>query len=216
MSAQNILPETEGDTMRKIILAALDAVTVDALVTKAHAEQLATELAEALDEAGYVIRKKPAPRKAAAPVAVFSPNTGNAELDGFMSRSHAARGRKTFPQPKIGPGLPPLRPMKVSEQERAERDWDAEVERAAERVASGKPSESEAVLRDLIELHYPSFVLARTEGETGYGRKRTRVFASRDHSGVEIHETTDGGRSYAVEYEIHRDGEKADHERLHG
>lgn len=74
-------------TATAIILDALDDVNVDALVTNQHAQQLATELAEALEARGYTVRKKPAPRKPAAPVEVFEPNTGNPELDEFM-RSH--------------------------------------------------------------------------------------------------------------------------------
>lgn len=69
--------------------------------------------------------------------------------------------RATTRRPAIkwqSPGLPPLKPMKVSEQDAAERDWNAECARARVLVAEGKPSEAELTLRELIALHYPESV----------------------------------------------------------
>ena len=111
-------------TATAIILEALDDVNVDALVTKQHAQQLADELATALEIRGYAIRKKPAPRKPAAPAEVFAPNTGNPELDAFMRAHHrpdwqahlkkaCARNRPgmmTMPAP--APGHPAIRPSR--------------------------------------------------------------------------------------------------------
>lgn len=138
----------------KVILAALDGVTVDALVTKQHAEDLATELAAALDAAGYTVRKKPAPRKTAAAEPAFEPNTGDPKLDDFMRRKHNPKAR--IKSPPAGRGLPALRPMKVSEQVQAEADWNRACEAAAVRVAEGKPSDAERELRALIALHRPT------------------------------------------------------------
>lgn len=86
-----------------IILAALEDVSVDALVTNQHAETLAAEVAAALDALGYVVKKKPAPRKAAAPVAPFAPNTGDPQLDDFM-RAHHDPKWKPGPMPKSPSG----------------------------------------------------------------------------------------------------------------
>lgn len=72
----------------KFLAEALEDVTVDALVTNQHAEQLVEQLAAALDARGYVLSKKPKARKAAAPLEVFNPNTGDSELDDFMRRTH--------------------------------------------------------------------------------------------------------------------------------
>lgn len=123
-------------TATAIILEALKDITVDALVTKQHAQQLAEELADALEARGYALRKKPASRKPAAPVEVFAPNTGNPELDAFMRAHHrpdwearlkkaCARNRggmMTMPAP--APGIP-KKPM--TQQERADLWRDHQV-----------------------------------------------------------------------------------------
>lgn len=113
----------------KLLLEALEDVTVDALVTNQHAEQLATELADALEARGLTVKKKPAPRKPAAPVEVFAPNTGDADLDEFMRKHHSSDwqaklkkalarnrpGMMTMPAPAPGIARKPL-----TQQERAD------------------------------------------------------------------------------------------------
>lgn len=112
-----------------IIYSALDDVMTDALVTNQHAEKLANELAAALEARGYIIKAKPAPRKPAAPVEIFAPNTGNAELDAFMNRHHnrdwEARLKKALTRTRPGmlamPARAPGHPRKTMTQaERAE------------------------------------------------------------------------------------------------
>lgn len=124
----------------------MSAITPEAILGPA--------LMSALDAAGYVVRKKPATRRAVAPAEVFAPNTGDPRVDDFMRKHHDPK-YKPRPLPKA-PGLPPLRPMKVSEQDNAERTWNAACAEAARSVAAGRPSDAEAYLRDLIALHRPS------------------------------------------------------------
>lgn len=94
----------------KLLLEALEDVTVDALVTNQHAEQLATELADALEARGLTLKKKPAPRKPAAPVEIFAPDTGDAALDDFMRNHHRpdweARLKKALQRNR--PGMMPM------------------------------------------------------------------------------------------------------------
>lgn len=115
---------------------------------------LGPALMSALDAAGYVVRKKPATRRTVAPVEAFAPNTGDPRVDDFMRKHHDPK-YKPLPLPKA-PGLPPLRPMKVSEQDAAEAAWNAECARAAAGVAAGRPSRAEIELRTLIALHRPA------------------------------------------------------------
>lgn len=115
---------------------------------------LGPALMSALDAAGYVVRKKPATRRTVAPVEAFAPNTGDPRVDDFMRKHHDPK-YKPLPLPKA-PGLPPLRPMKVSEQDAAEAAWNAECARAAADVAAGRPSSAEIGLRALIALHRPA------------------------------------------------------------
>ena len=115
---------------------------------------LGPALMSALDAAGYVVRKKPATRRTVAPAEVFAPNTGDPWVDDFMRRKHDPKYRP-LPLPKA-PGARPLRPMKVSEQDAAERAWNAACAEAAEDVAAGRPSAAVVHLRDLIALHRPS------------------------------------------------------------
>ena len=124
------------------------------------------------------------PRAAPAAVEPFSPNTGDPAIDAFMRRKHDPK-YKPRPLPK-SPGLPTLRPMKVSEQDAAEAAWKAECETAARVVADGKPSEAEATLRDLIATHCNPWRREATERpDSG---TETRVFTSPRHPGVAIHE----------------------------
>lgn len=107
---------------RDILLNALQNVTTDALVTNQHAERLADELAQALDAAGFVIRKKPRTRKPAELVEVFNPQTGDPALDAFMRKHHHSDWQtrlkkatvRTRPgmlnMPAPAPGLP-VRPL---------------------------------------------------------------------------------------------------------
>lgn len=138
----------------------------------------------ALDAAKPVRATKPrAPRPAAEP---FSPNTGNAAVDEFMRRKHDPKW-KPLPLPKA-PGLPPLRPLKVSEMDAAEAAWNAACEDARAVVASGKPSEAETVLRELIARHRNPWRLEATERPDW--RTETRILTSPRHPGTAIHEIT--------------------------
>lgn len=89
-----------------------EAIATEALVTRQHADNLAAELATALDALGFTIKKKPASRKPAAPAEVFAPNTGNPELDAFMQRKHRhdwrARLQKAISRNR--PGMIPMPP----------------------------------------------------------------------------------------------------------
>ena len=97
---------------------------------------------------------------------------------------------KPLPLPKA-PGRPPLRPMKVSEQDAAEAAWKSACDVARAVVASGKPSEAEETLRDLIALHRNPWRLEATERPNP--RTETRVFTSPRHPGVAIHEIHESG-----------------------
>ena len=115
---------------------ATETIIVQALANgNVHSEApdaIARQIIDALEARGYALRKKPAPRKPAAPAEVFAPNTGNSELDAFMRTHHrpdwqahlkkaCARNRPgmvTMPAP--APGLPPKR---MTQQERADL-WD--------------------------------------------------------------------------------------------
>ena len=79
----------------EVIAAALRAVPIGPSLDEA-----AERIAAALDEAGYVIRRKPAPRKAAAPVEVYAPATGNPAIDEFMRRKHSPHYRP-LPMPRV-------------------------------------------------------------------------------------------------------------------
>lgn len=139
---------------------------------------------DALNAAKPVRATKPrAPRAVAEP---FTPNTGNAAVDEFMRRKHDPK-YKPLPLPK-SPGLPPLRPMKVSEQDAAEAAWKIVCDEARAVVASGKPSEAEAALRDLIAIHRSPWRLEATERPDW--RAETRILTSPRHPGMAIHETT--------------------------
>ena len=124
------------------------------------------------------------PRATPAAVEPFSPNTGNPAVDAFMRRKHNPK-YKPRPLPK-SPGLPPLRPMKVSEQDAAEAAWKAECKTAARVIADGKPSDAEATLRGLIAIHRNPWRLEATERPDS--RTETRIFTSPRHPGVAIHE----------------------------
>lgn len=79
----------------EVIAAALRAAPIGPSLDEA-----AERIAAALDEAGYVIRRKPAPRKATTPVEVYAPATGNPAIDEFMRRKHDPRYRP-LPMPKV-------------------------------------------------------------------------------------------------------------------
>ena len=145
------------------------------------------DLYAALDAAKPVRATKP--RATPAAVEPFSPNTGNPAVDEFMRRKHNPKW-KPLPLPKPS-GLPPLRPMKVSEQDAAERAWKAECDVARDRVASGKPSDAERELRDLIALHRNPWRLEATERPDS--RTETRIFTSPRHPGVAIHKIHERG-----------------------
>jgi len=128
------------------------------------------------------------PRATPAAVEPFSPNTGDPAVDEFMRRKHDPK-YKPRPLPK-SPGLPALRPMKVSEQDAAEAAWKAECETAARVIADGKPSDAEAVLRGLIAIHRNPW---RVEAVEGAPRNAVRILTSPRHPGIAIHEIREAG-----------------------
>ena len=128
------------------------------------------------------------PRATPAAVEPFSPNTGDPAVDEFMRRKHDPKYKPKAP--KMGPGLPPLRPMKVSEQVAAEAAWKAECETAARVIADGKPSDAEAVLRGLIAIHRNPW---RVEAVEGAPRNAVRILTSPRHPGIAIHEIREAG-----------------------
>lgn len=114
----------------KIIRAAMDAAPMGPSLDEA-----AEALAAALDDAGYAIRKKPAPR-VSKPVEVFAPNTGDAALDEFMRAHHhhdwEARLRKATARNR--PGMltmpapaPGIQHKPMTQQERADLYRDHKV-----------------------------------------------------------------------------------------
>lgn len=185
-----------------------EILRVIAIATEAGREaelgsrNIAESILVSLDAAGFAVRKKPAQRKATAPAEAFSPATGDAQLDDFMRRSHEKnKKRRKLALPRMA-GLPALRPMKVSEQEAAERDWNRAVEVAAKHVQSGKPSEAETALRKLIEHHRPTF--SRAGG--GARSIGPLVYTSPLHPGVEIRETRKNASLST--FEVFSDGER--------
>ena len=141
---------------------------------------------EALDAAKPVRATKP--RATPAAVEPFSPNTGNPAVDDFMRRKHNPK-HKPLPLSRRG-GLPPLRPMKVSEFDAAEAEWKAECEAAARVIADGRPSDAEVTLRDLIAIHRNPWRHEATERPDS--RTETRIFTSPRHPGVAIHRIHEG------------------------
>lgn len=151
-----------------------------------HESEMPSALA-ALDAAKPARATKP--RATPAAVEPFTPNTGNPAVDSFMRRRHNPK-YKPLPLPK-SPGLPPLRPMKVSEQDAAEAAWKAKCETAARDIADGKPSAAEQDLRHLIAIHRNPWRLEATERPDS--RTEARVFTSPRHPGVTIHEIHERG-----------------------
>lgn len=98
-------------TIRDIIRAALDhdAIKTDALVTKRHADDLADELATALDALGYTIKAKPKPRAAKAEPAEELIPTGDDALDAFIQKHHRPDWRQ-----RLKKALQPSRPGMVN------------------------------------------------------------------------------------------------------
>ncbi len=113
---------------------ATETIIVQALANgNVHTEApdaIARQIIDALEARGYTLRKKPAPRKPAAPAEVFAPNTGNPELDAFMRAHHRpdweARLKKALARNRPGmitmpapaPGFSKKKPM--TQQERAD------------------------------------------------------------------------------------------------
>ncbi len=81
-----------------IIRAALDLGPIGPSLDEA-----AERIAASLDQLGYVVKKKPAPRKPAPAREPFAPNTGDAQLDDFM-RAHHDPKYKPLPLPKSPSG----------------------------------------------------------------------------------------------------------------
>lgn len=140
-----------------------------------------------LDEAGYVIKRKPAPRRATRPAAeVFSPSTGDDRIDAFMRRRHDPRYRQKKPRMPTGAIL---RPLSEAGTEALTLAWEKECDLAREEIARGLPSRAEEVLRETIALHRsPWHRVGRTEYD---GDKATRTLESRHHPGVTIRVTLD-------------------------
>lgn len=153
-----------------------------------HESEMPSALA-ALDAAKPARARATRPRATPAAAEPFSPNTGDPAVDEFMRRKHNPK-RKLLPLPKA-PGLPTLRPMKVSEQDEAEAAWNRECDDARDRVASGNPSDAEQHLRNLIATHRNPWRLEATERPDW--RTETRIFTSPRHPGVAIHEIRERG-----------------------
>lgn len=189
-------------TQYEIIRSVLDDenIETDALVTNQHADNLAAEIAAALDAAGYVIRKKPKARAEAAPVEVFSPNTGNPELDAFM-RDHHDPKYKPLPMPKgeTFRGYGGTGKLPDAQRMRLEEEWRREIEKC---VREGERAIEP--LRDAIAIHRSPW---KPTGETGTIEGDTRdnwaAHASENHPGVTL--WTTGAAAHLIV-----DGEKVD------
>ena len=131
-----------------------------------------------------------ATKSRATPAAVepFSPNTGDPAVDAFMRRKHNPKYKPKAP--KMSVGLPPLRPMRVSEQDAAEAAWKSACEEARETVACGAPSDAERELRALIARHRNPW---RVEAVEGTPRNAVRILTSPRHPGMAIHEIREAG-----------------------
>lgn len=136
-----------------IILAALEDVTVDALVTNQHAETLAAELAATLDALGYVVKKKPAARKPATPVEPFAPNTGDSSLDDFM-RAHHDPKYKPLPLPKSPSGYITGR-LNEKAFDALQQSWRSACEsrRGDSDEAIARRAEDAKTLAEVIRIH---------------------------------------------------------------
>ncbi len=165
-------------TATAIILDALEDVNVDALVTKKHAQQLAEELADALEVRGYALRKKPAPRKPAEPVEAFAPNTGDAALDDFMRKHHDPKYRPA-PMPKA-PGMPSIG-IPAKQRDMIEASWTQACN--ARRENEAMRAEDAETLREVIALHRSPWRYDRMEVYSGESH---RVHVSPRHPGIEI------------------------------
>lgn len=134
-----------------IILAALKAQPIGPSITEA-----AETIAASLDQLGYVVRKKPVPRKVATPAEPFTPDTGDAKLDEFM-RVHHDPKRKPLPLPKSA-GLP--RPARLSDKDFGALldGWERQCakRRGDSREATEMRANDADKLRDLIQLHRPA------------------------------------------------------------
>lgn len=170
-------------------------------------DESAERVALALSEMGYVIHKAPKPR-AAAPrrvVETFAPNTGDRGVDAFMRAHHNPR-RKLLPLPKA-PGLPALRPMKVSEQDAAERDWRGVATDAREDIAHGVMPAVEKTLRELISLHRNPWTRVGAQRD---GHCDVTIYESARHRGIQIHQRIDRSRwgDSTPTYEVYANGER--------
>ena len=147
-------------------------------------EQAARFLVAELEAAGYAVKPKPKPRasKVAAPAAEpFAPNTGDPVVDAFMRRKHDPK-HKLVKMP-TAPGLPPLRTMKVSEQDAAEAAWERECEAARRAIDEGEKPAAQVELERLIRLHRPQWRKVATKTD---GPDRVTTYASPRHPGVVI------------------------------
>ena len=177
-------------TPRPLFTVTLTADELAHLVTAYRFMQHESEMPSALEalDAAKPARAR-ATRATLAAVEPFTPNTGNPAVDAFMRRKHRPKW-KPLPLPK-SPGPPTLRPMKVSEQDAAEAAWKRACNEARDRVASGKPSDAERELRDLIAIHRSPWHLEATERPDS--RTETRIFTSPRHPGVAIHKIHERG-----------------------
>lgn len=166
-------------------------------------------LALALSELGYVIKKVPKPR-AAAPrrvVEVFAPNTGDPKVDAFMRAHHNPKYRP-LPMPKA-PGMKPLRPMTVSEQDAADRNFREAARIARADIDYGNMPAAEERLRELIALHRNPWVRVGAQRDNGTD---VTVYESERHRGIQLHRRAERGGAFSsgvsTTYEVRVNGER--------
>lgn len=137
----------------EIIYAALEDVTTDHIVTVQAARQLAEEVAQALDSLGYVVKKKPAPRKAAAPVEPFAPNTDDPRIDEFMRLHHDPK-YKPLSLPKSPSGYASGR-LSDKAFDALRSSWEAScaVRRGNSEEAEATREKDAALLAEVIRIH---------------------------------------------------------------
>lgn len=157
----------------KIIRAAIDAAPMGPSLDEA-----AEALAVALDDAGYVIRKKPASRKPAAPVQVFAPNTGDAALDEFMRNHHDPKYRPA--KMPTSPGMPSIT-IPAKQRDDIESAWT----RACEQRKANEEMRAEdaEILREVVALHRNPWHFERIDIYSGESH---RVYTSPRHPDIEI------------------------------
>lgn len=169
----------------EILVEALERVTIGS-----SREAVAYQLAAAIDEIGYTIRKKPRSRKAApSPVEVPVFDTGDARIDAFMRRHHKP-GRKLPAMPTVPGTASPTIYRSEAGRKFAEEWWAAECALAAEEQHDEAFQAPEEVLHAVIALHRTPW---HREGpqrlgpsERGKARGTYLTFVSGRHPDVQI------------------------------